>query len=159
MRRNKKKEKLAPEHKKSESRFDISQETKNSIWGIAAFILAIISVLSFVGKAGWAGERFDLIARCLFGWGFFIIPIAFVLLGVSFLKSISRNIYSSAVLGTLLFMMAILAVFYIFGKNDFDGRLVQGGCLGIILGFPILESVGFSASLIILSAEIFIALL
>ena len=67
----KKKEKSVPEHKKTESRFDISQETKNSIWGISAFILAIISVLSFVGKAGWAGEGFDLIARSLFGWGFF----------------------------------------------------------------------------------------
>src|SRR3989344_1891868 len=151
--------KSVPEYFKTESRFDISQETKNSIWGISAFILAIISVLSFVGKAGWAGEGFDLIARSLFGWGFFIIPIAFVLLGISFLKSISRNIYSSAVLGTLLFIMAILAVFYIFGKTDFDGRLVQGGYLGIILGFPILESVGFSASLIILLAAIFIALL
>ena len=155
----KKKEKSVPEHKKTESRFDISQETKNSIWGISAFILAIISVLSFVGKAGWAGEGFDLIARSLFGWGFFIIPIAFVLLGISFLRSISRNIYSSAVLGTLLFIMAILAVFYIFGKTDFDSRLVQGGYLGIILGFPLLESVGFSASLIILLAAIFIALL
>ncbi|KKS27488.1 MAG: translocase FtsK protein [Candidatus Yanofskybacteria bacterium GW2011_GWC2_41_9] len=155
----KKKDKSSVQSKKEASRFDISQETKNSIWGISAFILAIISVLSFVGKAGWAGEGFDLIARSLFGWGFFIIPIAFVLLGISFLRSISRNIYSSAVLGTLLFIMAILAVFYIFGKTDFDGRLVQGGYLGIILGFPLLESVGFSASLIILLAAIFIALL
>lgn len=159
MSKPKKKEKTTLEHKKPESRFDISQETKNSIWGIAAFILAILAVLSFVGKAGWAGEGFNLLARSLFGWGFFIIPIAFILLGVSFLKSISRNIYSSAVLGTLLFMMAILAVFFIFGKNDFEGRLIQGGYLGIILGFPLLESVGFSASLIILIAAIFIALL
>lgn len=159
MSKPKKKEKSISEHKKPESRFDISQETKNSIWGIAAFILAILAVLSFVGKAGWAGEGFNLISRSLFGWGFFIIPIAFILLGISFLKSISRNIYSSAVLGTLLFMMAILAVFFIFGKNDFDGRLSQGGYLGIILGFPLLESVGFSASLIILIAAIFIALL
>lgn len=159
MSKPKKKEKLQSEHKKPESRFDISQETKNSIWGIAAFILAILAVLSFVGKAGWAGEGFNLMARSLFGWGFFIIPIAFILLGISFLKSISRNIYSSAVLGTLLFIMAILAVFYIFGNGAVDTRLVQGGYLGIVLGFPLLESVGFSASLIILIAAIFIALL
>lgn len=148
-----------PEHKKPEARFDISQETKNSIWGISAFILAILAVLSFVGKAGWAGEGFNLISRSLFGWGFFIIPAAFILLGVAFIKSISRNIYSSAVLGTLLFIMAILAVFYIFGNGAVDARLVQGGYLGIVFGYPLLSSVGFGASLIILLALIVIALL
>ncbi len=155
----KKKDKSSAQPKKETSRFDISQETKNSIWGVAALILAILSVLSFIGKAGWAGEGFNLMARSLFGWGFFIIPIAFILLGISFLKSISRNIYSSAVLGTILFILAILAVFYIFGKNNFDERLIQGGYLGIIMGFPLLASVGFSASLIILIATIFVALL
>ena len=137
----------------------MAQETKNSIWGIASFILAVISVLSFVGKAGWAGEGFDLFARSLFGWGFFIIPVAFLLLGISFVKSISRRIYHSAVLGTLLFVLSILASFYIFGNGNFDIRVAQGGYLGVILGAPLLSSVGFGASLIILLALIVIALL
>ena len=74
------------------SRFDIGQETKNSIWGILSFILAVVSVLSFIGRAGQGGALFDSFARSLFGWGFFIIPVALVLLGVAFIKSISRKI-------------------------------------------------------------------
>ena len=160
MSRHKKREKSAfKPRKERNSAFDISQETKNSIWGIVSFILAVLVVLSFIGKAGWAGEGFNIFARSLFGWGFFIIPIALMLLGVSFIKSISRRIYFSAVFGTLLFVLAILATFYIFGHGNFDTRLAQGGYLGVILGFPLLASVGFGASLIILLATVVIAIL
>lgn len=159
MGRHKKKEKQGKSREERVSRFDISQETKNSIWGIGSFILAVLSVLSFVGKAGVAGEGFNIFARSLFGWGFFIVPIAFVILGFSFLKSISRNIYHSAVFGTLLFIASILGTFYIFGSGNFDTRLVQGGYLGVILGAPLLSSVGFGASLIILLALVVVALL
>lgn len=159
MARHKKKEKQVKSKEDKVSKFDISQETKNSIWGIASFIVATVSILSFVGKAGWAGEGFNIFARSLFGWGFFIVPVALVLLGLSFIKSISRNIYHSAVFGTLLFVASILGTFYIFGNGNFDARLIQGGYLGVVLGAPLLSSVGFGASLIILLALIVIALL
>src|SRR3989338_3229469 len=159
MGRQKKKEKKVKSKEERVPRFDISQETKNSIWGIGSFILAVLSVLSFVGKAGVAGEGFNLFARSLFGWGFFIVPVAFLLLGFSFVKSISRKFYHSAVFGTLLFVGSILGTFYIFGSGNFDIRLAQGGYLGVILGAPLLSSVGFGASLIILIALVVIALL
>ncbi|MBI4158507.1 MAG: hypothetical protein HY505_02735 [Candidatus Yanofskybacteria bacterium] len=141
------------------SRFDISQETKNSIWGILSFSLAVLAILSFAGKAGTAGTLFNIAARSLFGWGFFIVPVAFIVLGFAFLKSISRQIYHSAVFGTVLFMFSFLALFYIFGGGNFDTRLVQGGYFGIILGFPLLYSVGFWASLLILLVLVIVALL
>ena len=159
MARHKKKEKQIKSKEERGPRFDISQETKNSIWGISSFILAVLSILSFVGKAGWAGEGFDMFARSLFGWGFFIVPVAFFLLGFAFVKSISRKIYHSAVFGTLLFVLSVLATFYIFGSGDFNIRVAQGGYLGVILGAPLLSSVGFGASLIILLALVVIALL
>ena len=159
MGRHKKKEKQGKSKEERKSKFDISQETKNSIYGIGSFILAVLSILSFLGKAGVAGEGFNIFARSLFGWGFFIVPVALALLGLSFIKSISRNIYHSAMFGTLLFVGSILGTFYIFGNGNFDTRLVQGGYLGVILGAPLLSSVGFGASLIILLALIVIALL
>src|SRR3990167_666405 len=141
------------------SRFDISQETKNSIWGILSFSLAILSILSFAGKAGAAGNLLSTAAKFLFGWGFFIIPVAFVILGASFIKSISRQIYHSAVFGTILFVFSFLATFYIFGGGDFDIRLTQGGYFGVIFGFPLLYSVGFWASLVVLVVLMVVALL
>ena len=41
MARHKKKEKQGKNKEERGSRFDISQETKNSIWGIGSFILAV----------------------------------------------------------------------------------------------------------------------
>src|SRR3989338_5275227 len=155
-----KKEKPVKERGTSDgSRFDISQETKNSIWGILSFSLAVLAVLSFFGKAGAAGNLFSAVAKSLFGWGFFVIPVAFVILGASFIKSISRQIYYSAVFGTVLFVLSFLAIFYILGGGNFDIRLTQGGYLGIVLGFPLLYSLGFWASLLVLLVLLVIALL
>ena len=160
MKSKKKKEKVKLKSKAERApTFDISQETKNSIMGVGAIILAVLSVLSFFDKAGRGGEVFSLVSRSLFGWGFFIIPAAFLLLGVSFIKSLSRRIYWSAVIGTMLFTLSILAIFYIFGEVDFSQRVHQGGYLGVILGFPLVEVAGFTASWIILLATLLVSLL
>src|SRR3989344_5735675 len=92
--------------------FDISQETKNSIMGVVSIIVAVLSVLSFFGSAGKAGEVFNTVSRALFGWGFFVVPVAFTLLGASFIKSLSRKIYWSAVIGTTLFVLSFLGAFF-----------------------------------------------
>ena len=160
MARRKKKEKHRLKARKSkEPKFDISQETRNSIFGIASFILAILSVLSFVNMAGRAGEIFNVASKSLFGWGFFLVPVAFLLLGLSFVKSLSRKIYLSAVFGTAIFVLSILAIFFVIGDGAFSQRVDQGGYLGVILGFPVLELTGFSASLVIFVALIFVSLL
>jgi S-DNA-T family DNA segregation ATPase FtsK/SpoIIIE len=159
MGRPKKKDKPTSGDKGGGGFFDISQETKNSIWGILSFIGAVIAVLSFVGMAGSAGGLFDMVSRSLFGWGFFIIPIALVLLGTAFIKSISREIATSAVIGTLLFVFASLAIFYILGSGDFHARVAQGGYFGVVFGFPLFRLLGFTASFIILAAMLFISVL
>ncbi len=158
----KKKDKIKVKSKSAKDKapiFDISQETKNSIMGVASIIVGVLSILSFFGNAGKAGEIFDMVSRALFGWGFFIVPVAFILLGASFIKSLSRRIYWSAVVGTVLFTLSILAIFFIFGEVDFPQRVLQGGYLGVVLGFPLINVVGFTASWVILIAALLISLL
>ena len=116
MSRHKKKYKIVSRREKKPL-FDISQETRNSIWGISSFIAAILSVLAFIGGAGSAGNYFNFWSRSLFGWGFFIVPIAFVMFGVAFIKSINRNIARGAMLGTFLFVLASLGTFFIIGNG------------------------------------------
>lgn len=158
MSRHKKKYKIVSRREKKPL-FDISQETRNSIWGISSFIAAILSVLAFIGGAGSAGNYFNFWSRSLFGWGFFIVPIAFVMFGVAFIKSINRNIARGAMLGTLLFVLASLGIFFIIGDGGMEARLVQGGYLGLVLGYPLQKFVGFTASLITLMAIMVISIL
>jgi hypothetical protein len=119
----------------------ISQETSNSIAGIFCFLIVVVSILAFVGKAGSAGIYFNLTARSLFGWGFFIVPVAFDMLGVAFIKSIHRKVAVSALLGTLLFVLSVLGVFYSLGEGDTSARIA--GILGDGLRWPLLSFLGF----------------
>ena len=148
-----------PVTKESKPTFDLSQETKNGIWGVLSFGLAILVTLSFFGKAGRAGDIFNNLANSLFGWGMFLVPLAFLILGTSFIKSVSRKIYSSAVFGTALFVLAFLALFFILGDGGFQIRVSQGGYLGVLIGFPILKSLGFTSSLIVLVLLLLVSLL
>ncbi|MEK7515005.1 MAG: DNA translocase FtsK 4TM domain-containing protein [Patescibacteria group bacterium] len=148
-----------PSDEGGSSFFDISQETQNSIWGILSFIVAVVVTLSFLGRAGSAGTLIDSISRMLFGWGYILVPISFALLGFSFLKSLSRHIATSAVVGTVTFVLSTLAILHILGEGTFDDRIVQGGYLGVVLGFPLLASIGFVASLIVLLAFLSISIL
>ena len=139
--------------------FDLSQETRNSIWGIASFALAVISILAFFHRAGTAGDLFSKISKSLFGWGIFLVPLGLALLGFSFLKSISRKIYTSAILGTTLFVLAFLGLFFIVGSENIGGRVEQAGYLGVILGLPTFKALGFTASFVTLLSLIFVSLL
>lgn len=123
------------------------------------FLIATLATLSFFNLAGIAGEYFNSFAHMLFGWGFFLIPFAFVIMGVAFIKSVSHEIQRSAVWGTLLFVIGFLGIFYILGEVEMAVRIEQGGYLGLILGYPTLKFIGFWASLVVLVFVCFMSLM
>lgn len=145
---------------KSKEWFEISQETKNGIWAIVSFSLSVLTILGFVGKGGKVGNLFTELSQTLFGWGFFIIPVIFILMGVSFIRSFSRKTHKSTFVGLIIFLLGVLGVFFIFGDNiGLDKRIIQGGYLGVIFGYPLLSSLGFISSLVVLIAILFISIL
>ncbi len=158
MAKDKSKQKLKD---KEAAKFDwgLSQETKNGIWGIVCLGLAIVSTLAFFHRAGVAGEYFGMISRSLFGWGIFLVPVAFAMLGAAFFKSMSRQIYVSALLGTSLFVLSFLGVFFVSSQGDMVGGIGRGGYLGLALGYLLFRSTGFMASMIILVLLVVISVL
>ncbi len=160
MRRKTKKSRKTKKIKDEEQEtLGLSRETKNGIWGVVSLGLVVVTTLAFFDKAGRAGELFATTAKSFFGWGIFLIPLALLMLGIAFLKSISRKIYSSAIIGTVLFVLSFLAVFSIIGKEELVLRVHQGGYLGLIIGFPLFKAVGFTSSFIILVILIFVSVL
>lgn len=160
MGRKKKKLKKDAEDEKLKKGSRVSSETQNSVFAVSCFVLAVLTVLSFLGRGGRAGDLFNNFSHTLFGWGFFIIPIAFLLLGISFLKFYSRESKTPSILGVGIFVLAILGIFFIVGNDQiFQDRVNQSGYLGVILGYPLLNLFGFASSLIILLAAIFISFL
>ena len=143
--------------RKSPEHTGLAQETKNGIWGVVCFGFAVLTTLAFFGYAGVAGNYFSTFAKSLFGWGIFLIPVSLIMVGISFFKSISREIYSSLLIGTGGFLLSFLAIFYIFGGAT--TRVVHGGYLGAVLGYPFYSFLGFPASLILLVIMVFISCL
>ncbi len=154
-----KKELKGKESKDSKIEWGLSQETKNGIWGVSSFGVAIVATLALLHRAGSAGEFFARIAGSLVGWGIFLIPLSFAILGLAFLKSISRKIYFSAILGTLLFVLSFLGIFYISARGVFDVALMRGGYLGLVLGYVLLRFVGLIASFVILLVLLAVSIL
>src|SRR3989344_2256800 len=155
----KNKRKKKEEDDNEDSGGGLSQETKNGIWGILSFGLAVLAVLAFFGKAGTFGELFSSVSKAFFGWGIFLIPTAFLILGASFIKSFEKKVYKSATIGTTLFVLSFLGIFNILAKGEWSLSINQGGYLGLALGYPLFKSVGFLSSFIILAVMIFVAFL
>src|SRR3989338_713049 len=139
----------------------LSSETRNGIYGVVTLGVAILSVLALFGQAGQAGHWFKQITILLFGWGFFLVPFALVLLGISFFKSIHREVNRSAIIGIIFFMLAIMGLFFIWGDSslNIDQRIVQGGYLGWVLGYVFLKFAGFWASMIVFVLFIVVSIL
>jgi len=131
--------------------------TKKGIIVVLCFTFALISILSYFNKAGIFGFYFLKISKILFGRGFFLIPLGFILGALAVIKSFRKPVYKFTILGIGLFILSILGIFYILGQpGDWQ---TTGGVLGLFFGFPGMKLLGFWASLIILLALIFISIL
>ena len=67
-----------------QKRVIIPDETKRIIFGVLMFVMAVLIVLSFFGKAGPAGQTFMKASLFLFGKAGFTLPLLFVLAGLPF---------------------------------------------------------------------------
>lgn len=156
--------------KKKKKKSALRSETKKSIVAIVCFTLAIISLLSFFGAAGVFGEYFYLISRLLLGRGFFLVVVSLILVGLAVvtsrfkMKEGKKLIFQPASLGVVIFLTSILGIFHIFAfpQNGFNLANVSaqgGGYLGLILGYPLTQFLGFWAGLIILVSLAVISIL
>ncbi len=139
--------------------FGLAQETINGVWAVFCFGLAIVAILSFFHKAGTAGELFNGFVKALFGLAMFVVPLALIMLGLAFLKSIHRDISKTALFGTILFVFGFLAIFYIFGDGSSAERIAHSGYLGLIFGFASYKFLGFTASFVIFILLLFVSVL
>jgi len=123
----------------------LSDETKQSIWAVISFALAGIFALAALDMAGILGEKLHFIFNLLFGKAFFLLPIAFVLAGISFLYAFKNHILRTTIIGSILFLLSALGVAELIFGDKF------GGYTGFLISYPIQKMLDFWASLIILS--------
>ncbi|MEK7627136.1 MAG: DNA translocase FtsK [Patescibacteria group bacterium] len=139
----------------NEEKKGLSSDTKRGILVIGFFTLAVISVMSFLGKAGYAGYLYFGVAKKLFGNGYWLLPILFFILAITILRSLRKfNWGHAAFFGSVVLTLSFLAILdFILGEEN------AGGFLGLIFKMPLEKFFSVSASLVILFSLMFISLL
>ncbi|MEI7765381.1 MAG: DNA translocase FtsK 4TM domain-containing protein [bacterium] len=131
----------------------LKTETKHGILAIVFFVLALFLLMSAFDFAGRAGKFSYQIFYYLFGLGYCLLPILFVLLGSSFVKSEKPKVGLTRSISSFMFLLSGLGIIDIAGGND------AGGFLGKILSTPFVSLFDVYASIIFLGAILIISIL
>ena len=129
----------------------ISRETLNGILSVLAFVIAIFLLLSAFSLAGQAGDGVYGLLYKLFGIGYYLLPMVFLVLSFSFLRDRERNIALPHAIGSTLLFISLL------GLTDLVSG--SGGIAGGFLSSPLDAIFGAYFSAVILLALAFIAIL
>lgn len=130
----------------------LKRETKHGILAVFFFIFALIFILSMFSGAGPAGQFLYQVFHYLFGVGYPLIPLVFVLLGYSFARSSEVNFPMRTFLGSILFIIASL------GLIDASTQTHAGGFLGKIFSIPFTMLFGVVAGILVMGALLLISL-
>ncbi|MEK7077093.1 MAG: hypothetical protein AAB967_02580, partial [Patescibacteria group bacterium] len=117
-------EEISPREKKQPR---LKSETKKSIWAIAFLALFIVLSLAGAGSAGPLGQWIFAGLSLLLGWGYFVLPLSSLLVGVVLLARDEERLVGTSSIGAGILVFAVLGLIDIFSPGN-------GGWLGLVLG-------------------------
>ncbi|PIP58041.1 MAG: cell division protein FtsK [Candidatus Vogelbacteria bacterium CG22_combo_CG10-13_8_21_14_all_37_9] len=151
--------KRAKKERESENSFSeivktsLKTETKYGALAIICLVVASFFLLSAFNKAGAAGQFIYQLFSQLFGAGFYFIPLIFLFLTISFIRSMRPNFVLTRFIGGLvLFLSSLSLLSLIFSKTT-------GGWVGNFLARPLLSLFDWYLSLVTLVAASLVSLL
>ncbi|MDR3519406.1 MAG: DNA translocase FtsK 4TM domain-containing protein [Candidatus Pacebacteria bacterium] len=135
----------------------LKTQTKHGIIAVISFVLAIFLLMSMsiFNVAGVAGKNVYEFLDILFGYGYILLPILFILLGISFIKSEVPDIGWRRVISAVMFLLSSLGIIDIASGAGNHG----GGLCGEILSTPFVALFDIYASLVFLGAILVISIL
>ncbi|MBI3632829.1 MAG: DNA translocase FtsK [Candidatus Vogelbacteria bacterium] len=133
-------------------------KTRHGIAAIVSLIFAIFLVMANFGAAGPAGKFFYSFLYSLFGSGYLLFPLAFILSSISFLMPDRDNLLSVSLIGSGFFLISSLGIIDIVFNTATDGD-ITGGLVGHLVSLPFLRLFDKSLSIILLIAISIISIL
>src|SRR3989344_5399990 len=137
----------------------LQKETLNTIIAVLLFVLAVFFILSsgLINKGGRVGILTYKVFHYLFGVGYYLLPVLFFILCVSFFRSLQKRLALTHTVGGILFFISSLALINIISESN-DG-IESGGIIGGFISRPLINMFDTYVSTIILIALIIISLL
>lgn len=131
----------------------LKDETRAVAWGIVFWVLALFFLFAPFAKAGVAGTFMYDVLKKLLGYGFFLLPLLFVLLGISFVREVKQKLAIRTGIGSFIFILSGLGLLAIFPGGE------AGGLLGKGVSYPLLTFFGAYFSPVFLLALLVISLI
>ena len=138
----------------------LKRQTKHGILAIVFFVLALFFLMSKFDAAGMAGVFVKDNFTILLGVGYLLLPILFILLGISFIKSEVPDIGWIRIGSGVMFLLSGLGIIDIISGQEANGiSRHSGGLLGEILPAPLVSFFDVYASIVFLGAILIISVL
>lgn len=146
--------------KKKKSKIELKDETRQSIWGVVLLVLGFFVLLSIFKMAGVAGEYFFNIFSKFLGFGFYILPVLLVIVGISFMKNGRPQVARLHAITSILVLLSTLGIMDIAVNGaGASTNIILGGYLGVISSFPFVKLFGIYAGILILGAILIVSLI
>ncbi len=130
----------------------ISKETLNAIFGVLSTVVAIFLLAAAWDKAGIVGVKTYDFLSYLFGVGYYLVPLVFAILALSFFQSKEKDFALPQILGSILFFVSSLGLISLWMP-------ARGGVTGGFLSGPLLSLFDKPLSTVIFISLIIISLL
>ncbi|MCX6738952.1 MAG: DNA translocase FtsK [Candidatus Parcubacteria bacterium] len=131
----------------------LSEEVFSTAIAILFFILSLFFIMASLGKAGMAGNAIYSNLKELLGLGFFLLPILFLLLGISFMRTVKPNLATRSSIGSGLFVFSGLGLLSLAPWEN------SGGFLGRIFSYPLVKFFDIPFTILFLSAVLIISVI
>ena len=102
-------------------------DTTRSIWAVACLGIALILSLAGFHKAGPVGEWIFFVLNYLLGWGYFLLPIVFLVMAGILFAYDRKTWVGLTTLGAVFFVFSVLGLIHIYSPGS-------GGIFGMALG-------------------------
>ncbi|MBI5306060.1 DNA translocase FtsK 4TM domain-containing protein [Candidatus Wolfebacteria bacterium] len=131
--------------------FELHHDAKKSVWAIIFISVAIILTMARFQNAGPAGNFFYNIFERLFGIGYYLLPLIFLIIAIVFLTSERQKLYKTVALGTIIFILSGLGIIDVIFPD-------KSGLAGYTIGL-IEKLFGYNGSIVILTAALIASLI
>lgn len=146
--------------KTKKNKVELKDETRQSIWGVVLLVFGFFVLLSIFKMAGVAGEYFFNIFSKFFGFGFYILPILLVIVGISFMKNGKPQVARLHAITSLLVLLSTLGIIDIaVNGSGASNSIILGGYLGAISSFLFVKLFGIYAGILLLGAILIVSLI
>ncbi|MBX4188469.1 MAG: DNA translocase FtsK [Candidatus Doudnabacteria bacterium] len=152
---------------------NLKKDTQRGLAVVVFIVLSILFTLSLANIAGPFGQIANRVTKLTFGWMAYGVPLIFLMVAAALLKqndvtdqeksnSISTHAYVGAVFLTLS-LTGLLHLIVI--RNDYTKAFEMvksgfgGGYLGLFTSYPLIQLMGFVASLVVIIAAVIVSLI